>query len=550
MNFWVVGADWDGVDQTPNFIENKMWKNGYTDKYRELVNNIKIGDKIAIKATYGQKNHLPFDNHQCVVSCMKIKAIGTVTGNLNEGQTIQVDWGQVFEKEKIIYLYTYRQTITQVKNKAAQDFIFFDQPQDYTVLEHFYQKRSESRKLKVQLTDEFILQQFKEVSGFKYIQENEGYKALFLKFARQIHDMPMDWWLIGSEKLQVRFGINNQYNGRNSTISYVAAVGFDQEGTYYLPNKNKLEFAIDEENRVRLTEEKLKALENISLTKMDTERDPFIGYWPENYPRQMRDEDAIQDKRSQPLNRILFGAAGTGKTYHTINHALSIIENKPLEVLEQEDRIALKERFDQYKEQGQIKFVTFHQSFSYEDFVEGIRAETDDNGQLSYEVKAGIFKEICEKAKGIAQQKNYIDQVVDGFLAEISEIPLELKTQQNKKIKVTYLGSGLTLQCQPLASEANATYYANIGKIKSLLSGEDVDKVYNRSYIKAVAEYLRPRVQNQPKTETNQNYVLIIDEINRGNISRIFGELITLIEDSKRQGADEELSVTLPYSKE
>ena len=76
----------------------------------------------------------------------------------------------------------------------------------------------------------------------------------------------------------------------------------------------------------------------------------------------------------QPLNRILFGAAGTGKTFNTINHALSIIEDKSLEDLEKEEREDLKNRFDEYKNKGQIKFVTFHQSFSYEDFVEGIRA--------------------------------------------------------------------------------------------------------------------------------------------------------------------------------
>ncbi|WP_306669935.1 hypothetical protein [Acinetobacter sp. YH16032] len=102
---------------------------------------------------------------------------------------------------------------------------------------------------------------------------------------------------------------------------------------------------------------------------------------------------------------FLIDAAGTGKTYHSINHALSIIENKPLDAYEQEYRTALKNRFDHYKEQGQFKFVTFHQSFSYEDFLEGIRVEKNDEGQLSYDVKAGVFKEICEKANGTAQQK-------------------------------------------------------------------------------------------------------------------------------------------------
>ncbi|WP_180027715.1 hypothetical protein [Acinetobacter sp. YH16032] len=78
------------------------------------------------------------------------------------------------------------------------------------------------------------------------------------------------------------------------------------------------------------------------------------------------------------------------------------------------------------------------------------------------------------------------------FLAEIIETPIELKTQQTKQFRVTYLGSGLTLQCQPLASEVNAMHYANISKIKSLLLAEDVEKVYNHSYTKAITEYLEP----------------------------------------------------------
>ncbi|MFH4338687.1 restriction endonuclease, partial [Acinetobacter baumannii] len=86
-------------------------------------------------------------------------------------------------------------------------------------------------------------------------------------------------------------------------------------------------------------------------------------------------------------------AAGTGKTYHTINHSLSILLNKTFEELDElyPDRAELKKIFDHYKEIGQIKFITFHQSFSYEDFVEGIRAEANDKG-LSYDVKPGLFK--------------------------------------------------------------------------------------------------------------------------------------------------------------
>lgn len=146
-----------------------------------------------------------------------------------------------------------------------------------------------------------------------------------------------------------------------------------------------------------------------------------------------------------PLNRILYGPPGTGKTFNSISHAVSIINGN--EVSEFEDRDFVKSEYDRLVSNRQIQFVTFHQSYSYEEFVEGIKPYTK-NGQVIYEIADGIFKKICKLA------------------------------QESKE---------------------------------------------NR-------------------------YVLIIDEINRGNISKIFGELITLIEDSKRIGATEELKIKLAYS--
>lgn len=155
------------------------------------------------------------------------------------------------------------------------------------------------------------------------------------------------------------------------------------------------------------------------------------------------------DQPVTALNQILYGPPGTGKTWNTVNHALTILDPVFLDA-HRDERHLLKARFDELADAGHIDFVTFHQSFSYEDFVEGIRADIADNGAgLQYRIEDGIFQKACLRA-----------------------------------------------QMSPL-----------------------------------------------------QPHVLIIDEINRGNISRIFGELITLIETSKRQGQSEALSVTLPYSK-
>ena len=118
----------------------------------------------------------------------------------------------------------------------------------------------------------------------------------------------------------------------------------------------------------------------------------------------------VNSKMETVKNQILYGPPGTGKTYHTVNKALEILDPGFYEA-NKSDRSTLKRRFDELKAKGRIDFVTFHQSFSYEDFVEGLRASTDENGQIHYEVEDGIFKRMCDAAAAKVQIESH--QAVD-----------------------------------------------------------------------------------------------------------------------------------------
>ena len=211
--------------------------------------------------------------------------------------------------------------------------------------------------------------------------------------------------------------------------------------------------------------------------------------------------------QKQALNQILFGSPGTGKTFNTINKALEIID---IDFYQQnkDNREALKEKFEEYKKAGQIEFITFHQSFSYEEFVEGIKAETKDEN-ISYEVKAGIFKKLCEKAMG--KENNNFNEKIEWLKAECSEA--DNKSLHIDTFTVTYR-DGKTFRIKPDKSKNSETDYpASIENIEKIYKGGLRKEVYNPTYVVGILNYLYDNgltKYDEIKEDNTKNYILII----------------------------------------
>lgn len=340
---------------------------------------------------------------------------------------------------------------------------------------------------------------------------------------------------------------------------------------------------------------------------------------------------------SQPLNQILYGPPGTGKTYATTELAIqiavpdwyaSLTDKNPIE-----RHNAIKEKYDELIKAKQIAFTTFHQSFSYEDFIEGLKAYIPEGEKnIAYKVENGIFKQISSQAqkaecinKSDALGLNDAPRIWKIALGETWDVERRKSYFENSEIRIGWNESGNLLNeknadqiqyFEALGPNDQASLYyfseemkigdvvlclrdrksiqaigiissdysfdeqsyetdsdfAHVRKVKWLATGINFNILpLNHNFqlgIKCVYELSRMswtqlveelRSQNiiikdiheaKELTTSSVNHVLIMDEINRGNISKIFGELITLIEDDKRAGKPDARELTLPYSKE
>lgn len=310
-------------------------------------------------------------------------------------------------------------------------------------------------------------------------------------------------------------------------------------------------------------------------------------------------------------NVVLYGAPGTGKTYDVPELAVRLCD--PAFMAAEPSREEIVSRYNQLKTEKRIAFTTFHQSLDYEDWIEGLRPVVNENSQVTYKIVSGIFKELCEEAERPVDKDKQVDISDNAVIWKVSlqgtgDNDVRRECMENNHIRIGWDGYGPVI-----SDETDWSIYNGEGKqildayINKMKIGDIVMSCYSSQTIDAIGvvvgdyefedkfpNYKRVRRVNWLVKNINENivemndgktmtlgtvyrlnsitldnvksilekyntsskmeendkaYVMVIDELNRGNVSKVFGELITLLEADKRKGRINAESVVLPYSK-
>lgn len=299
-----------------------------------------------------------------------------------------------------------------------------------------------------------------------------------------------------------------------------------------------------------------KSLTDITDYKSDLPK--YEYYW-----QRLMDNFQKTDMK-YPLNTILYGPPGTGKTYNTVLKSAEIIENRKIDSYDEALQIFKDNLHDQ------IEFITFHQNYSYEDFIQGLRPETDNKSSLVFDKKDGIFKTIADKAfenlkLASISSKDLSNEIKFGKALE-SFCDKILDEEDNFKINDTayifeveddafrYTGERWSNHSNGLRmkfSDLKEFYRNNVQSRKDVKKLTGISGLANQHatyYFLVYSEILKllPSQVETLNVVKRKNYVIIIDEINRANISRVFGELITLIEPDKRSDGKIPMQAKLP----
>ena len=260
---------------------------------------------------------------------------------------------------------------------------------------------------------------------------------------------------------------------------------------------------------------------------------------------------------STSKNIILYGPPGTGKTYNSIDKAVEIAS--PDRYIPN-NHLGNKIVFDELRKSGVIEFVTFHQNYSYEDFVVGISPDVT-SGTLRFDKRDGIFKQLAERAKQNWLASTNKKEVTIDFNYVFNSFFSKLIEEEVKAVEIPMKSRGYKFKITSIdIDDGRIKFTKQSGGTGHDLLVKNLKGIYEGTLeygVEGLGVYYNPLVEHlkdygekleSPKSADEQlkYFVLVIDEINRANISKVFGELITLLEDDKRLGEENELKITLP----
>ena len=552
INYYLVGAYWDGsnpADQTTRFLDNGSWENGYDDKFNDEVNAVPVGSKIAIKAAFTREK---------TKSVMAIKAIGTVTDNLKDGQKLIVEWDYNFIPFEVNFSGGYWATIKEVTNKDHINSIFYSNANGINNFE------SEKSKFQTSVFSNYITFLRKIISDLKIQSKDQ-------RVVYSIRDNRLNF-IVGQ-----RYCFNLYANDTRGIYGVISRAKLTENSEPYEGNPPQPYYSYFNEFNPN-TKEWETIIESINEELSRTSKSGYRKYNDEDFENFVFSiiEDKSNTEMNYPLNTILYGPPGTGKTYNSIDKAVVIATGSS------SDHIFNKKHFDELRKQGQIEFVTFHQNYSYEDFMVGIRPNVSETtSELSFKRHYGIFYDISKRAREnyynslkdeqTISRENWVKEKFEEFKEYVeSEIEENGKFAIKNSVSIysvedevfIYTGekqNGELWKNQRIGMHYNALiniYLADVQKRQDIKKLENVPSLekqhatYSFELIEKFRQFLSDKGYKFRSTivqkEQLKNFVLIIDEINRANISKVFGELITLLEDDKRLGKPNELKITLP----
>jgi len=434
----------------------------------------------------------------------------------------------------------------------------------------------------------------------KYDDDNDESKEDFLTFLKKFDSKDLTTYFDffkyiittlnlkkGDERLQFSYKGKRLHFTIGQRIAWILNSS-EKKGKFYVLSKDKLnesssqykgptplpwgsifnEFIISEQDRQSIIEGFKSELNRTKKSSYRTHNDEEFENYTFNYALGTTSEIETENPMPNnfPLNQILYGPPGTGKTYNTVLEAAKIVTRN--------EHISYADALEVFKANldHQIEFITFHQNYSYEDFIQGLRPDTENGKDLSFEKKDGVFKRIADRA-----YENLISSVskpeesnkLNAFLASLERLKEKIIDDEKpvfinetayfvdvEENAFRYTGKNWTLGEKGFTgfrmkySDLIELFKANVQTrqdIKKLNTVSGLAKQHASYFIKAYQLILN----DLKDTEVNEkierkNYVIIIDEINRANISRVFGELITLIEEDKRSEGEIPMRVTLP----